>query len=139
MGAYSSLLMSLLTLLIALSMQGCASKPLNQDNVAQNNAMTNKQAAIDDSKIAKVKIDQAGRIFLNEKQVSLDELKAAFARLKQAGGVVWYYRENPVGEPSAEAMSVIQAIVDARLPVRLSSKPDYSDVVSPDGRSNSAP
>jgi hypothetical protein len=45
---------------------------------------------------------------------------------------VWYYREAAGHEPPPIAMQVIQEIVSARLPIRLSSKPDYSDsVVAP--------
>ncbi len=74
------------------------------------------------AEIAKVKVDQAGTIYLNGKTVGLEELKEEFARLKQANGAVWYYRENPQGEPPAEAMEVIQAIVDAKLPVKMHEK-----------------
>ena len=81
--------------------------------------------------IAKVKVDRRGQIFLNEQLVSLDELRKAFSDLKRVDGAVWYYRENPEEEPTPEAMSVIQAVMDAQLPIRLSSKPDYSDSIVP--------
>ena len=81
--------------------------------------------------IAKVKVDRGGRIFLNEQPVSLDELRKAFSDLKRVDGAVWYYRENPEEEPTPEAMSVIQAVMEAQLPIRLSSKPDYSDTIVP--------
>jgi hypothetical protein len=139
MNARSLLVISLRIFVITLLIQGCTSKSLNQDNAGQANVMANKQPVIDSSKFAKVKVDHTGRIFLNEKQVSLEELKVAFARLKQSNGVVLYYRENPESEPPAEATLVIQAIIDAKLPVRLSSKPDYSDAVGPEDGSNSAP
>jgi len=69
-----------------------------------------------------VKVDQARTIYLNGKTVTIEELKQEFAWLKQANGAVWYYRENPKGEPPAQAMAVIQAIIDAKLPVRLLEK-----------------
>ena len=69
--------------------------------------------------IAKVKVNQAGTIYLNGKVVTIESLKQEFARLKQGNGAVWYYRENPRGEPPPQAMAVIQAIIDANLPVRL--------------------
>ena len=69
--------------------------------------------------ISKVKIDRAGTIYLNGKTVTIEELKKEFARLGQADGAVWYYRENQRGEPPPQAMAVIQAIIDAHLPVRL--------------------
>jgi len=69
--------------------------------------------------IAKVKVNQTGTIYLNGKVVTIEALKQEFARLKQGNGAVWYYRENPQGEPPPQAMAVIQAIIDANLPVRV--------------------
>ena len=69
--------------------------------------------------IAKVKMNQTGAIYLNGKVVTIEVLKQEFARLKQGNGAVWYYRENPQGEPPPQAMAVIQAIIDANLPVRV--------------------
>ena len=125
----------LFILVIILLVLGCVSKTSNQDNVTNANVMNNKPI-FNESIVAKVKVTQTGKIFLNEKQVSLVELKVTFARLKKENGVVWYYRENPQSEPPVEATSVIQAIIDAKLPVQLSSKPDYSDFVGIEGKSN---
>ena len=72
--------------------------------------------------VAKVKVNQTGTIYLNGKVVTIEALKQEFARLKQGNGAVWYYRENPQGEPPPQAMAVIQAIVDAHLPVRLTER-----------------
>ena len=84
---------------------------------------TQEQGAVPEfAEIAKVKVDQAGTMYLNGKTVTIEELKQEFARLKQANGAVWYYRENPQGEPPAQAMAVIQAVIDAKLPVRLLEK-----------------
>jgi hypothetical protein len=71
------------------------------------------------AEIAKVKVDRTGTIYLNGKSVTIDALKQEFARLKHGNGAVWYYRENPQGDPPPQAMAVVQAIVDAQLPVRL--------------------
>ena len=71
------------------------------------------------TEISKVKVDRAGTIYLNGKVATIESLKQEFARLKHANGAVWYYRENSQGEPPPEAMAVIQAIIDAHLPVRL--------------------
>lgn len=74
------------------------------------------------AEIAKVKVDQTGTIYLNGKRVTLEELKQEFSRLKQVNGTVWYDRENPQGEPPPQAMAVIQAVVEAKLSVRLFEK-----------------
>lgn len=71
------------------------------------------------AEISKVKVDRSGAIYLNGRIVTIEALKEEFARLKSGNGAVWYYRENPQGEPPPQAMTVIQAIVDAQLPVRM--------------------
>lgn len=96
---------------------GCGKDAEQQAGQAEERNMVQGAAAI-----AKVKVDRAGAIFLNGKTVTLEELRNEFARLKEAGGTVWYFREDPQGEPPAQAMAVIQAIVDAQLPVRLLEK-----------------
>src|SRR5205823_3143630 len=49
----------------------------------------------------------------------------------EAKAVVWYYRQDANGEPHPTAMEVMKLITANRLPVRLSSKPDFSDSVTP--------
>jgi hypothetical protein len=70
--------------------------------------------------IAKVKVTSEGKLFLNGQETTLDAIKQEFARLKMVNGMVWYYRENPGGEPHPNAMEVIKAVVDAKLPIKLS-------------------
>ena len=72
--------------------------------------------------IAKVKVDRAGRIYLNGRIVTLENLKREFSRLHMVNGAVWYHRENPHQDPPPEALAVLQAIIDARLPVKLLEK-----------------
>ena len=75
---------------------------------------------------ARVKIDGAGRIFLNGNPVSLEELETELARLAEARGVVRYYRENPGADPPSEVAAVVQsvigAITEAKLPVKLETR-----------------
>jgi biopolymer transport protein ExbD len=73
-------------------------------------------------KIAKVKVTKTGYIYLDGKAVSLDQLKQEFAGLKAAKGAVLYFREDPQGEPHPNAMAVIKAITDVKLPVQLVEK-----------------
>jgi hypothetical protein len=86
-----------------------------------------------DLAIAKIRVFRDGRITLDEKVVSLEELPAKLSRLKENSGVVWYYRENGGSEPHPNAVAVIQRVIDARLPVSMSSEADFSTVVLPDG------
>ncbi len=96
---------------------GCDQESEHQTERRQKRDMTQESA-----EIAKVKVDRGGTIYLNGKTVSIEELKQEFGRLKQTNGTVWYFRENSQGEPPAQALAVIQAIVDAKLPVRLLEK-----------------
>jgi hypothetical protein len=47
--------------------------------------------------------------------------------------MVWYYREAGKDDPPPQAMQVMKLIIDNRLPISISTKPDYSDVLLPDG------
>lgn len=87
--------------------------------------------------VAQVRVSQAGRIELNGTEVTLEQLRAALMRLRDEDGRVWYYRERLAEPPPAVALEVIRIVVDAGLPVRLSSKPDFSDYI--DGEGNSVP
>jgi len=84
--------------------------------------------------ILKVAVMAAGRITINGTSATVESLRTSLKKLSQQKGVVWYYREASKTEPPPEAMQVIQAIIDARLPVRLSSRPDYSDAIGMDGK-----
>jgi hypothetical protein len=84
--------------------------------------------------VMKVAVMKSGEIFADGSRLDLARLKAAFTKLAAERGSVIYYREDPsAADPHPNAMAVIQAIVEARLPVSLSTKPDFSTVVLPDG------
>ena len=86
-----------------------------------------------DTEVAKVRAYGVGRITVDGSSVSVDDLPALFQDLKRRGGVVWYYREAGSAEPHPNAMAVIEAVVEAGLPVSMSSEEDFSTVVLPDG------
>jgi len=77
--------------------------------------------------VAKISITRDGAVSLDGHPISPADLKDPLARLAERKGEVWYYRENAGADPPPEAMAVIQAIIDAHLPVRLSTKPDFSE------------
>ena len=85
------------------------------------------------SNIARVAVYEDGRIELNGAKASVADVREAFAELAKRKGVVWYSREAADKEPHPNAMLVVQAVVEARLPVSMSTTPDFSDVVGPDG------
>ena len=81
--------------------------------------------------ILKVSVLAGGELLLDGRPVALSELEAAMTQVERSQAAVWYYREDADGEPPAVAMDVMKLIVSNRLPVRLSTKPDFSDAVAP--------
>ena len=76
---------------------------------------------------------------MGEHPAGLGDREADLAKLldvvKEKNGVVWYYREDGPGEPSREAIEVIKMVVERKLPISLSSKPDFSDYIDEHGNS----
>lgn len=68
---------------------------------------------------ARIKVDRAGRLFLNGKPASLEELKLELARLQQTGGAVRYFHDNPAGENHPQAVEALQAIAAAKVSLRM--------------------
>ena len=85
--------------------------------------------------IAKVSVLASGDLLLNEQSTNLVTLESEFKKLKSNNGEVWYYRENPQTEPQPQAMEVIKLVIKHKLPVSLSSKPDFSDYIDEHGNS----
>jgi hypothetical protein len=83
--------------------------------------------------ILKVAVFADGRLTVDEKPSTVDELRDSLARIREQGGAVWYYREAGQDEPPPIVLEVMGALLDAKLPIRLSGKPDYSDTIGPDG------
>jgi len=92
-----------------------------------------------DSTIWKVSVLADGTVLLDAAPITLDGLAAALDGGPRDGAAVWYYRENAGGEAPPQAMQVMQLIAARRLPVRLSSKPDFSDSVTPETASGMVP
>jgi hypothetical protein len=77
-----------------------------------------------------------GTVLVDGKAATLEELDLALASTKQASGQVWYYREAARGEAPPVAKQVIDRVVAQRVPISLSSKPDFSDWVDAKGVSH---
>jgi biopolymer transport protein ExbD len=89
----------------------------------------------DSQKVLKIAITASGQISADGRPTTLEALMPILRKLAKNKAEVWYYREAPQADPHPNAMKVLSAIVDNNLPVRLSSKPDYSDSVDDKGRS----
>lgn len=85
--------------------------------------------------VARVSALASGQLLLNGQQVDLQALDTALADLKAKHGTVWYYREYPEHEPPPQATEAIGLVVKHQLPIRISTKADFSDVVSTNGNS----
>ena len=78
-------------------------------------------------------MSRAGEIWCDEVRTSLGDLEPRLAQLRAAQGVVWYYREDVDAEPAPEAMAVVRMVIEQRLPISMSTRPDFGDVVQADG------
>src|SRR6185295_6793446 len=85
----------------------------------------------------KISVLASGNILLDGQEADSQQLDAALEKAKQERGQVWYYRESAGVRPSAQAQAFIQSVVRHKLPISLSSKPDFSDWV--DGKGVSRP
>jgi hypothetical protein len=83
----------------------------------------------------KISVLASGAILLDGKPVELEQVDAALHAAKQsnANAQVWYYRESGPAQPPPQAMAVIQRIMQYKLKISLSSKPDFSDWVDAKG------
>ena len=88
-----------------------------------------------DRPVAKVSALADGTLLLNGEPSTLGRISSELAKLQQTEGMVWFYRDNPQGEPTASAKTLFQLIFQYQLPVSISTKPDFSDYVDRDGKS----
>ena len=91
------------------------------------------QVRTDDGPIGKIAVTASGVVSFDGSAITLDGLKSKLVDLKKRNGTIWYYREAAGSAPSTQATEVLNLIARSRLPISLSTKPDYSDVVLPDG------
>jgi biopolymer transport protein ExbD len=89
--------------------------------------------------ILKIAVTRDGSISYNGTPATLEQLDVALGYLADSRGSVWYYREAGADEPHPNAMKVIEAIAKRGLPISLSTKPDYSDVVGTNSQAHSRP
>ena len=87
--------------------------------------------AVQCRRILKIAVMSDGRLLVDGAAMQLEALDQSLQRLKAEKGCVYYYRENASEAAPPVAREVIRAVVKARLPLRLSTKPDYSDAYKP--------
>jgi hypothetical protein len=87
-----------------------------------------------DTPYVRIWVSKAGTVELDGKAVELAVVESALATLAKQNGVVIYGREAPSEDPHPNGMKVIQMVIANSLPIRMSTKPDFSDAVTPDGK-----
>jgi hypothetical protein len=90
------------------------------------------------TEVLRIQVTASGEISTDGQPTTLEHLPDRLKTLKEVNGAVAYHRENPEADPHPNAMAVIQLVVEHKLPIRLSSKPDFSDVVDDRGQSHPA-
>lgn len=84
-----------------------------------------------DQYIKKVWVTKDGVIQLDGKVADFAAVEQALSAIAKRDGVVFYGRDDAREEPHPNAVKIIELITALHLPVRLSSKPDFSDAVTP--------
>jgi hypothetical protein len=84
--------------------------------------------------ILKIALMANGSIMVDGAPSNLDSLRTSISSIAQRKGRVWYYREAAHAQAPPEAVEIMRLIVKNRVPVRLSTQPDYSDSVGRDGK-----
>jgi hypothetical protein len=83
--------------------------------------------------VIKIAVMADGSITANGSPITIESWRESLKTLAEQKGVVWYYREAPQGPAPPQAMQVTRSVAENRLPIRLSTLPDYSNSVGRDG------
>jgi hypothetical protein len=84
--------------------------------------------------VARIQVSREGTVTIDGKPSTIVALNAVLARLKEKDGVVWFYREKPELEPTSQQSEIFAILMSARIPISLSTKPDFSDAIGEDGK-----
>jgi hypothetical protein len=87
----------------------------------------------------KVSVLSSGSILLDGTPVGLANLKAALEQADRANDRILYYREDAAAEPPPQTKEVLDLVIANKLPISLSSKPDFSDYADQFGRLHPRP
>jgi hypothetical protein len=88
-----------------------------------------------ETRILKVSVIAAGELLLDGIPISVKKLEEVIRQNAAAKLFVWYYRENAASDAPPVATEVLKLITEHGLPIRLSSRPDFSDAVTGIGES----
>jgi hypothetical protein len=86
--------------------------------------------------VLQISVLSSGRVLLDGKEASIAKVSKALAKTSAENGTVWYYRESGKGGLPSEAIEIVKLVVANRLPISLSSRPDFSDYIDDEGQSH---
>ena len=78
-------------------------------------------------------VSRDGQIEVNGAPSDLQTVSRELEELSRTQGVVLYGRDDVQDAPAPNAMEVIKLVARNRLPIRMSTKHDFSDAVGSDG------
>ena len=84
--------------------------------------------------IVKIAVFRNGSVEIDGQALAFDDAIATIQSASGSDTTVYYYREAPQEEPHPNAMKIIETVIQAQLALTFSSEPDFSTMVTPDGR-----
>ena len=84
-------------------------------------------------KILKVAVFRDGKVEIDGSALSIEDAAQRIGAAAGSETSVFYYREAGAEEPHPNASKIIAAVVEAKLPISLSSEPDFSTYVDENG------
>jgi hypothetical protein len=85
--------------------------------------------------VLQISLFGSGMILMDGKKATIAKVRKALAKASSERGTVWYYRQSGKGEPPRQAIEIVKLVVENRLPISLSSRPDFSDYIDDEGQS----
>ena len=83
--------------------------------------------------IHEVSVLSSNKILLSGEEVELSQLGGVFQNAAKNRGLVLYYRENAGAEATDLADKVIRLAIAAEVPIQMSERADFSDLVRNNG------
>jgi len=83
--------------------------------------------------LLRISILTTNKVLLDGKPVKPAQLINALSWAQERNGEIWYFRENAAEKAPPVAEKVIRLLLESRLPISLSTKPDFSDYIGKDG------
>ena len=120
----------LVILCCTLHLTGCRS--CSEENTSS--ATTSSPMPPVDAPSAKIWISKTGAVEIDGSQVEVESVGPMLTELAQRKGVVFYGRDAAEEDPHPNGMKVLQMVIASGLPLRMSTRRDFSDAISLDGK-----